>query len=273
MGLAVTPTVRKFGAVLIVCIVCLGVTPARADTSGWERFSLTVSGYQPSIDTQVRFDASNQLPGTNLDLEDDLQLNDSETLTQYYASLHIMRDVSLEGSYFEFGRFMETVLSGPVQFGDTMFPVSTNVATHFEAGVTTLALRWTFFRTDRTQLAATAGGYWMSLQTGIDSAGGGLAELAEADALLPMAGLFFGWNLTQKLQLTASGDYLSIDDDDLEGSISSYRASLQYRVLEKLGIGIGYDVMDVEVESVETGFPGFFSSRQQGPMAFMTLRF
>lgn len=264
---------RRVGVVFIVCVGHLAGSLALADTSGWDRFALTMSGYKPSIDTQVRFDASDQLSGTDLDLEDDLQLDDSETLTQYYASLRITRRITLEGSYFELGRSAQTALNGSIQFGDTAFPVNLDVTTSFEADVATLGLGWAFLHTDKVELSATAGGYWMSLAAGIDSAISGQAEVAEADSVLPMAGLSFGWNLTPKLQLTLHGEYLSVDYKDFDGSIINLRAGLRYRVLEYVGVGVGYDWLEVDVESTDASFSGLVNYRQWGPKAFLSLRF
>lgn len=263
----------RFGFLIVIFASSACVPAAVAGESGWDRFSLTVSGYKPSIDTQVRLDASNQAAGTDLDLEDDLELDDSDALTQYYASLHLTRSVSIEGSYFELGRSAQTQLTGSIQFGDTIFPVNFDVTTAFEADVATLGLRWAFLQSERVELATSAGAYWMSLKAGIQSTGAGLDELAEADSPLPMAGLSLAWNLTPDIQLTLNGDYLSIDYEDFDGSIANYRAGLRYRVLEYVGIGIGYDVLDVDVDSKSSSFTGFVKYRQQGPKAFVTLRF
>jgi hypothetical protein len=273
MSSAVLIAGRRLGVVFIACVGHLIGSPALADTSGWDRFTLTLSGYKPSIDTQVRFDASTQVSGISLDLEDDLLLDDGETLTQYYASLHITRQISLEGSFFELGRSAQTVLNGSIEFGDTVFPVDIDVTTSFAAEVATFGLSWTFLRSDTVEVSASAGGYWMSLAAGIDSATVGQAEVAEADLLLPMAGLSFGWNLTPKLQLMLNGDYMSVDYADFDGSIINLRAGLRYRILEYVGIGVGYDLLEIEVESTSSSFSGLVNYRQCGPKAFLSLRF
>ena len=126
---------------------------------------------------------------------------------------------------------------------------------------------------ERLELATSAGAYWMSLKARIQSAGAGLDELAEADSPLPVAGLSLAWNLTPDIQLTVNGDYLSIDYEDFDGRIANYRAGLRYRILEYVGIGIGYDLLDVDVDSKSSSFSGFVKYRQQGPTAFLTLRF
>jgi len=261
-------------AIFFVVCACLVAGPAlAAGEFDWDRFSVTVSGYRPSVDTQVRLDSTSQVAGTDLDLEQDLQLDDSEILTQYYASLRVSSQISLEGSYFELGRAAQSRLTGSILFGDTQFPVNLDVATAFEADVVMLSMRWALLQSDRMELAASGGAYWMSLKAGIQSEGAGLDELAEADSALPMAGLSFAMNLTRSLQLTLNGDYLPVDYDEFDGSIASYRAGLRYRLLDNMGIGIGYDMLDVDVDSTSASFSGFVKYRQQGPKAFLSLRF
>ncbi len=273
MSSVVSPAGRQSGAVVICCIGLLVGSAAFAEDTGWDRFTLTMSSHKASIDTQIRLDASDLVPGTDLDLEDDLQLDDSDRLTQYYASLQVTDHISLEGSYFEFGRSVETVLNGSIRFGDTVFPVNVDATTRFAADAATVGLRWAFLRSDKLEVAATASAFWMSLAAGIDSTDAGLTELAEADSVLPMAGLYFGWNLTPKWQFTLNGDYVSIDYTDFEGSLVNLRASLRYLILSKVGLGVGYDALEIDVESENSDFSGRASYRQQGPKAFMSVRF
>lgn len=258
---------------LIACVGCLAYSAALADSPVQDRFTLTARNYKPSIDTQVRFDSSDLILGSNLDLEDDLQVDKSDTLTKYDARFRITSQISVEIGYFELGRFADTVLTDSIQFGDTVFPTSADVTTHFKADVATLGLSWAFVRSDSVEVSASAGAYWMSLETGIAAIGGGSTELAKADSMLPMAGLSLGWNLMPNVQLMVSGDYLSIDDDDLDGNIATYRAGLGYQLLENMGIGVGYDVLDFNVESTNSGFSGLVNYRQQGPTVFLSLRF
>ncbi len=89
----------------------------------------------------------------------------------------------------------------------------------------------------------------------------------------PMAGLSFGWNLTPKLQFTLNGDYLSIDYTDFEGSLINLRAGLRYLILRNVGLGIGYDALEIDVESSNDDFSGMVNYRQQGPKLFMSMRF
>lgn len=258
-------------------IVSLGTqiycSAASAGETTWDRFTFTVGGFRPSITTEIRLDVSPQAPGSYINLEQDLQLNDSEILTQYYASFRITPRISIEANFFEIGRSAQSQLSGAIQFGDTLFPINTAVSTAFDTSVATIGLRWSFLQTEHIELAATGGAYWMSIEAGIESSGSALNEIAKADSPLPMAGLSFGWNLTPKLQLMIAGEYLPVDYADFDGVIASYRSGLRFSVFENLGVGVGYDILDVDVDSQSSSFSGFVKYRQQGPKAFVSMRF
>ena len=99
-----------------------------------------------------------------------------------------------------------------------------------------------------------------------------VTELAGLEMPLPMDDPYLGWNLTTKLKLTLTGDDPSTRYGDSGGTIVGLRLSLRYRVLENVGIGVGYDVLDVNSAS-NASSSGLVNYRQWGPMAFMSLQF
>jgi hypothetical protein len=214
-----------FIVVFIACTSGLTGSPALADTAGWNRLASMLSRYRPSNFTSVQF------PGADFNIEDDLQLDDSMTVNQHYASMRSSRQILLEGSYFELGRFTQAALNGSIQFGDTVFPVNIDLTSNFEP------------------------------------------DMDGAHSPLPVTGLSFDWSLTSNLELTFNGDYLTINDDDFNGSIVNLWAGLRYRIHKSAGVGVGYDLLEVDVESMNASFSELVNYHQWGPKVFLSLRF
>ncbi|TDJ43591.1 MAG: hypothetical protein E2O52_10140 [Gammaproteobacteria bacterium] len=260
------------GLLAAVILLCAPQASAR-EPAAWSRFTMTVAGFRPDIDTRVRLDASDVSLGTELDLETDLAMQDDGALIQYLAQLRLTRRFAVEASYYELARNGTTTLDVDVQFGSIVFPLALEVDSRFDVSVAALSLRYAFFQNDRVELAASLGASLLSLRAGINANDGMLVESAEVDSPVPTVGLAFGWNLTRNLRLTLAGDYLSLGINEFEGSIGNYRAGLQYRVLRYLGIGIGYDVFDLNVESRSRGFSGLLKYQFKGPKAFVSMMF
>jgi len=94
----------------------------------------------------------------------------------------------------------------------------------------------------------------------------------EADVPLSMLAPSLGWYLTEKLQLTVTDDDPSGSYGDYGGTILGLRLGLRYRVLENVGVGVGYDMLDVNA-AMNAGATGLVNYRQWGPTAFLSMRF
>ncbi len=96
-----------FATLLVVSLV-IGFTANAANDSSWDRVTVSVAGFVPNINTSVRFDTVTLQPGTELDLESDLNLTDSETLYQVMVTAQLTDRVSIDASYFQLGRTSNT---------------------------------------------------------------------------------------------------------------------------------------------------------------------
>jgi hypothetical protein len=256
-----------------ICFFIFGQATHARDDSGWDRFSLSVAGFRPDIKTHARLDTSDLVPGTELNLENDLNVRDSDTLWQALANFRVTDRIDAELGYLEIGRSGRATLDGEVRFGDTTFPFDVDAKTVLSTDIATMSLRYALLQNERVKIAASAGVYLMQVEAGITADSLGLSERADAEAPMPLAGMAFGWNITPKLELSLHGQYLSVDIEDFDGSIGNVRAGLLYKAFETFGLGLGYDVFDLDVESEVDSFPGMFEYQFHGPKAFVTMRF
>ncbi|MCP4926385.1 MAG: hypothetical protein QF789_00015 [Gammaproteobacteria bacterium] len=265
---------RRSGIGCMVCIGLLTGTLAHADTSGWGRFIAKFSGNKSSSYTQAHFQESQQPPDIAHVLEEDSQPVAVESIIRYYASQLSMQQASFADSYFDLGHFMRSGLHGSFQFSSHLSPFDTDMATSHETDVMSTGPHWTYVGEKKVEISALTANYWVSQTNGMGSISGGDQTVLAADTLLPIIGLSLSWNLSTNLQFTLNGDYLSIYYEDSDGSIINLWAGLRYNFLDSVGIGIGYDMLEVDVESADLSFLGLIDDdRRWGPKAFLTLRF
>jgi len=253
-------------------VLSVGIAQAR-DDSVWDRVTLSVEGFSPDISSSVRFDTSNLQPGTDLNLEADLNLSDNDTLYQFLATIRLTDRMSIDARYFQLGREADAVLTGDITFGDTVFPVSADVHTVLDTDILTVSGSYALWKDDRVEFSASLGAYILSVKAAIDTAGQGTVSSLDASAPLPLFGAKLLYRLTPRVLFQAQAEYLSGEIQDFSGSISSYRVGLQFNMMDGMGIGVGYSAFDLELDSTYKDFPGRLAYEYKGPAAFITLRF
>lgn len=264
-----------WAAVMVVLFLFAGLnTVIAGEQPAWDRFTLTVATFRPSIDTNVRLDSSALLAGTEFDLEEDLALDDSDNLLSIEAMWRITQRFSLEASYFELGRSGSTTLSQQLDFGDQTFNVNEDVTTTLNTDIASLVLQYSFWHNEKLDIAGSAGAYLMKVEARIDpTSSTTLSESADVDVPLPLLGLRFAYNFTPRLSLNMKARYFDVDLSDVEGSMINFLAGLRFDLFKHLGVGIGYEYFDVDATSENVDFPGLIQFKYEGPKVFMTAQF
>lgn len=254
---------------LVGCDVTLA-----ADHSNWNRFRLTLGTFKPSIDSTVRLDTSAFLAGTNLDLEDDLGLEDSDNLFSIEAMWRLTKRFSLEASYFELGRSGSSTLTQTISFGDQTFGLNADIDSKMTTDIASLAVQYSFWHSEKLDIAASLGAYLMKIEASIDSTTPiAVTESVDANVPLPLMGLRLEYFFTPKLSMNLKARYFAVEISDVDGSMNNFLAGLQYNVFEHLGIGVGYEHFGVDVTSQNVDFPGAFEFQYDGPKLFVSAQF
>ena len=135
------PLIRQSGLGAILGLI-LGLSgPAQAD-SDWDRVGFRVGAFWPDITTTARLDP-NGFPGagTALELENDLGLDDTDTLMFVDGFARVTDRFGFEAGWFEIGRTGNSNLTGDIIFGDQTFPVDADVRTQFDTDIYEVGVR------------------------------------------------------------------------------------------------------------------------------------
>ncbi len=222
-------------------------TPVHADEP-WERFAISIGTFITDEGTEFRLDASPQDPGTVINLEDDLALDDDEDVTRVDGFWRYRRRSRLDFSYFELNRSATTSLNRFIEFGEEDFPPGANVATDFDLEIFKIAYTYAFFRNPTLDLGVTGGIFGMNLRLALDAPLLGKEDEDEAFLPLPVVGVRGTYAITPKLFLRASWEYFKITEDDLEGRLTDTNIMLEHNTFKNVGFGIGFNVVDFDLE-------------------------
>ena len=240
---------------LIAATLSLPVLADHGDNASGmsDRFSLNFGGFITDNGTDFRLDSDTLGRGTKLSLEDDLALDDSQTVTRvdgYYRFTHRSR---VDFSYFALSRDGTKPAGSTIQFGDTVFPVSTTIVTESDLDIFNVTYTYSFFRNPRLELGVTGGWYVCVLELALSAPAMRERERDKATAPLPVVGLRAAYAFTPKFFFTASYQYFKLEGSDVDGRMTDFQVALEHNTFKKVGFGIGYDSLDFDVEDNDDG--------------------
>lgn len=227
----------------------------------WEKRSLNLGLYITEMNTKLRFGAEGL--GFDIDAEEVLKL-DTNTFTfrvDGYWRFSDNRRHRLDLRYISFHREGERSLLRDIEFegprGNTIeIPAGTYVESNFDLDIYQASYSYSFFQDDRVDLAAISGLYIMPIDLSIHSKGVINEEAKEKFiAPLPVFGLRADFAITPKVFLRSRTQVFFIRLDDFKGFLTESHFAVEYLHTKNFGIGIGYDMFRLRIESNGEDYP------------------
>lgn len=229
---------------------------AQGDGYVWPPLSISAGGQLfAGVDTKMRVDSDVLGIGTEIDLEDDFDVDDQIFAGRIDASWRFAKRHALELSLFDLRRSGTRTIDREIQIGDEVFPVNTSVESEFETFVGKLAYRWSFWRRERWNAGLSLGTYVLDMRTEWEAGNLAIEQEFDATAPLPVIGAFYSFAFTPRLYLTASSEFFALEFEEYEGFLNDTRLTLEHRTFEHLAFGLGIDYfgIDASVESESDG--------------------
>jgi len=183
--------------------------------------------------------------------------------------------------YTDYSLSVTRTLDEDIDWGDDVLLAGSSVRARHSFAVIEAAYEYAFRHTDNMELAGTVGLHYTqftaSLEGNLDSSGGGIGGevggKAAVDAPLPVVGLRGMWRLGHDFYLDAQLQYFALAIDQYDGSLVNYRAALFWQPKKSVGVGVGYDSFNVNVDVTKDRFTGSMDWTYQGPQIFYNIGF
>lgn len=183
--------------------------------------------------------------------------------------------------YTDYSRSADGTLDQDIDWGDDTLLAGTLVKAKTDFTILEAAYEYAFKHTEKMELAGTIGLHYTefgaSLKENIDTSGGQvggeIGGKASVSAPLPVIGLRGMWRLGHDFYLDAQVQYFALAIDEYDGSILNYRAALLWQPKKYVGIGIGYDSFNVNMDVKKPKFTGSMDWTYQGPQIFYNIGF
>jgi len=259
---------------LIAAAATLAAMPTlAADPLYEEGFSGRLGAMFSTADTRLRVDAGNGALGTTITLEDNLGYTKDKTLPMFDATWRINPRHRIELGYANLSRDAQKTITGEIRFGDTVFPVNTNVNSKFDSEVWRLTYGWSFYREGGNELSLLLGLHVTGFETKLEGAGGRLVETSDYTVPLPTIGLQGSWAFDPQWRVGGWVQVFSLKYNDYDGSLINGALTAEYRINRNFAVGAGYSVYDYNLEVNKSRSRAKFEYQFAGPVLYLNAGF
>jgi len=258
-----------------VTVALLFLAPAYcfAQSSIDDRFSVSLGAFVTDRDTDTRLDSNTLGPGTEIDFEEDLGLDSSDSVFRLDGHFRFNEKHRVNFAVFDLSRDSSKAIQRDIQYGDEIFVIDTAVNTNIDLTIYKLAYTYSFMQRDNGYLGATLGAYVADTKLGLSEQNLGQAEVRELTAPLPVIGFRGEYEFTDRLTLNASGEFFAIEFDDVDGSLVDLYLGLDFQIIEHVAIGLAYNNVNIDVDATKSDFGGSLDWQYDGALIFFKFDF
>lgn len=267
------------GAVVFVIGVVAAAIPATGQepeiVSKWE---IAVGSVFTNVDTDIRADANRVDLGTDIDFEDALGFDDTETLLRLNVRRRLKKRHYVAVDIQEMSRSAARDIPFEIEFEDVVFPSTVRVSSDWDMRLLDLRYAYMPVLKEKTAVALTAGvGRWdydVELAATEQQTGRTLRSEVDVDELVPLFGVGVRQQLTPKLHLDAGLQALSFDLGETSGSIVESNVGFSYWFHRHVGLALSFYYLNADIGfDDDRKFIGAIDYELSGIQLFIPIRF
>jgi len=247
---------------------------ARADDlikPGDEYFKLNLGGVLTTNNANLRIDGNTH--GTDFDLEGVTGLKDSASTFFASGTWRFLPRHRIGVTYFGIDRDRSLAIDREIIIDDVVIPINTNLKTEAKTQFFITNYQYSFIKSDDMELAGIVGLYGANFKYKF-TASAPIVDLDKSTtAPLPLLGLSADFHLSPRWTISVFGEGLKVKVGDVDGSMYYAGASTDYMFSRTWGVGLGYQIADIKVDSTKSGFNGHLAWRMDGYFAYLQARF
>ena len=231
------------------------------------RLEINLLGASPS--TKLRVDESPTQPGTEINAEDDLGLDDFQLLPQVELTLLPGERHLIRLSRFAIDRSAATHLEKNISFDDQDYLIGERVDSTLNLTMFGLTYGYRFIVAPRGEISASFGIQIADVETNAVVRSRVVRESENGVAPLPLLGIEGRYDFSPRWSMEARLQYLTVNETDVTGSILDARLGVSWRMNPYLLFGLGYRTFQIDVDSAEEDTSGFVDLTVAGPLLFV----
>lgn len=234
-----------------------------------DRLRLEINLLWASPSTKLRVDESPTQPGTEINAEDDLGLDDFQLLPQVELTLLPGERHLIRLSRFAIDRSAAKHLEKNISFDDQDYLVGERVDSILNLTMFGLTYGYRFIRTQQAEISASFGIQIADVETNAVVRNRVVRESENGVAPLPLLGIEGRYDFSPRWSAEARVQYLTVNETDVDGSILDARLGVTWRMNPYLLFGLGYRTFQIDIDSADEDTSGFVDLTVAGPLLFV----
>jgi hypothetical protein len=249
---------------------------------GEEKLTLMLGAFLPAFRSKMQVD-DQATPGDKVDLGSDLGVDENTSGGWAGVEWRFAPRHRIGFTYSRFTLSGARTIDRDLHIGDEVFPVGATLESRLRLELVPIAYSYSVLKREKDELALTAGLHWSRLSFRVQgSASLGTRDfsndaIADADVPLPLFGLRYDHNFSERWSAGASGGIFALkfakDALHFSGSLASVRLQGEYRMSSHFALGAALDAFKVKVDTSQNDWHGGFEYGYWGPQVYLTARF
>jgi hypothetical protein len=256
---------------------------AQADDSAnlfEDRFVTSLGIFVLDSRTTIRLDGESGNVGSEFDWEEGFGGSDGTRFrwegSWRFADRHKVRSI-----WFNFSRRRSESFEREIDWGDVTFPVGSEITGTLEFDIYELAYEYSFLKTENIELSGSIGFHLAKFGVGMKAdvnAGGGsgtveIGDEGELNAPLPVIGGHALWRISGDFWFEALAQFFALEYHNVDGHLIDTRIGLVWQPSDWVGIGIGFNRFDIDVDVERSQMHGELDWAYDGPQIFYNVSF
>ena len=253
------------------------------DYQATERFKLRIGGFLiDRFDTTARFDSTQYPIGTLIDLEEDFNVDPSETVLRIDGFYRFNNRHRLDWTYYRSRRSGTAVAEEEYVIGDPddpeggfIIPKDARVTTQWNYDLLKIGYAYSFLHKRRYEMFIGAGLNIRNLDVEIDYevtiTTFGDSDSLDGEGLIPLPTAAIGgrWNFTDKWQGIFKYELFMLEMGDYKGNQQDFQLLFEHSTFKHVGFGLGINTVDINIRAKDEKIRGEFDSRILGLLGYI----
>ncbi|EDZ62932.1 hypothetical protein SMGD1_1759 [Sulfurimonas gotlandica GD1] len=261
---------------LLLLLLLLGVSLSADVKDKWKINIGTM--FVTDFETDMQLSPKNIPLALRINTKDQLDMKTDTNVFRLDGYYRFTDSHSIDFTYFSVKSNGYKSINEDIIWDNKTISAGARIDSFFNMDIYKLNYGYSFYHNEKVELLVSAGLHITTLDIGIAAQGtidgvSSQAYSSSGGATLPLPVFGFKGEYTiidKKLFVNYKADYLFIEFDDYKGSLVTSALGFEYRFMENVGVGIGYNINKIIIEADDGAKKFEVENTLSGAMLYFT---
>ena len=275
-------SLSKKYAFLLAAMLLVTFNTAQAEDSVPDKFNISIGAYSVfRTDATISLTEPGLGAGISISPEDTLGLDSEQTVLRLTGYYRFTKEHALNYSWYRITSNGNKALTKEIEWldknGDQItIQKGAKVDSSLDYNIFKVGYLWSFYHSDKVELAAGAGLHLTSIAFGLnsDSTSSGVAvQDISLTVPLPVVSFALNYAVTPKFHWIIKGEVFALKFEDWNGIYTDMTLAMEYRTFKNIGLGIGLGSNSLKVTEDTADHKFTFNNQITGVLIYAAAYF